>query len=135
MPSSLAVVIKRIDVSLFNDRNKRLIQRFVDFMTSTDISAKYQKDNPFVIFLYARYLGNKELSAVNRKEDIIEFLNTKRKDTTIALDQKWIRTWNDYLQRIKYFDILSNIQGRDVSVIYSSYISYPNFFPTFDSRK
>jgi hypothetical protein len=61
MPSSLAVVIKRIDVSLFNDRNKRLIQRFVDFMTGTDISAKYQMDNPFVIFLYARYLGNKEL--------------------------------------------------------------------------
>lgn len=96
-------MIKRIDVSLSNDRNKRLIQRFVDFMTGTDISAKYQKDNLFVILLYARYLGDTDLSSVNRKEDIIEFLDTKRKDTTIDPDQKWIRTWNDYLQRIKYF--------------------------------
>ena len=53
MPSSLAAVIKKIDVSLSNARNKRLIERFVDFMTGTDISARYQKDNLFVILLYA----------------------------------------------------------------------------------
>jgi hypothetical protein len=39
-------------------------------------------------------------SIVNRKQDIIEFLDTKRKDSTTDPDQKWIRTWNDYLQRI-----------------------------------
>lgn len=76
---------------------------FVDFMKSEDISHKYQKDNLFVILLYARYLGDKELSGVDRKQDIIEFLDTRSKDATIDPDQKWIRTWNDYLQRIKYF--------------------------------
>lgn len=60
MPSSLASVIKRIK-SLPNDKNKRLIDSFVDFMKSTDILEKYQKDNLFVIILFSRYLGNKEL--------------------------------------------------------------------------
>lgn len=40
---------------------------------------------------------------MDRKQEIIGFLGTRRKDTTIDPDQKWIRTWNDYLQRIKYF--------------------------------
>jgi len=103
MPSSLAAVIKRIDVSLCNAENKRLIYRFVDFMKSADISEKYQKDNLFVILLYARYLGDTELSDVASKQDISNFLDTRRKDTNTDPDQKWIRTWNDYLQRIKYF--------------------------------
>jgi integrase/recombinase XerD len=102
MPSNLASVVKRIE-SLSYDNNKKLIHRFVDYMKSTDISEKYQKDNLFVIILYARYLGDRELSAVDKKQDIIEFLDTRRKDTTVDPDQKWIRTWNDYLQRIKYF--------------------------------
>lgn len=103
MPSSLAAVIKRIDVSLSNAKNQRLIYRFVDFMKSNDISPKYQKDNLFVILLYARYLGNKNLFDIDCKQDIIEFLDTRRKDINSDPDQKWIRTWNDYLQRIKYF--------------------------------
>lgn len=60
-------------------------------------------DNLFVIVLYARYLGSKNLSVVNTKQDIVDFLDTKRKNTNSDPDQKWIRTWNDYLQRIKYF--------------------------------
>ena len=102
MPSSLSSVIKRIE-SLSSDENKKLIYSFVDFMKNTDISEKYQKDNLFVIILYARYLGTRNLFDVDKKQDITEFLDTRRKDTTIDPDQKWIRTWNDYLQRIKYF--------------------------------
>jgi integrase/recombinase XerD len=103
MPSNLAAVIKRIDVSLTNAKNRNLIYRFVDFMKSADITERYQKDNLFVILLYARHLGDKELSNVDCKDDIINFLDTRKKDTTTDPDQKWIRTWNDYLQRIKYF--------------------------------
>jgi integrase/recombinase XerD len=102
MPSSLATVVKRID-SLSNDKNVELIHKFVDFMKSADISQKYQKDNLYVAIIFTEYLGDRELSGVDRKQDIIEFLDTRRKDTTIDPDQRWIRTWNDYLQRIKYF--------------------------------
>ena len=102
MPSRLVSVIKRIE-SLPNYKNKMLIDSFADFMKRIDIIEKYQKDNLFVIILFARYLGDRELSDVGRKHDIIEFLDTRRKDTTVDPNQKWIRTWNDYLQRIKYF--------------------------------
>lgn len=102
MPSNLAVVIKRIE-SLSNTENKKLIYRFVDFIKRNDLSQRYQKDNLFVILLYARYLDIRSLWDVDKKQDIIDFLDSKRKDTIVDPDQKWIRTWNDYLQRIKYF--------------------------------
>ena len=95
-------MIKRIK-SLPDDENRQLIYAFVDFMKSTDISEKYQKDNLFVVILFATYIGKKHLSGVNRKQDIIEFLDTRKKDINLDPEQKWIRTWNDYLQRIKYF--------------------------------
>ena len=102
MPSSLAAVVKRVN-SLSNVENRTLIQRFVGFMKKADISQKYQWDNLFVSPPYARHLGTKKLSDVDKKQEITDFLDTRRKDTTIDPDQKWIRTWNDYLQRIKYF--------------------------------
>jgi hypothetical protein len=78
MPSSLAAVVKRIN-SLSNVENKTLIQRFVDFMKSADISQKYQKDNLFVSLSYARHLGTKRLSDVDKKQEITDFLDTRRK--------------------------------------------------------
>jgi hypothetical protein len=58
MPSRLVSVIKRIE-SLPNEKNKRLIDSFVDFMKSTDISEKYRKDNLYVTIIYAEYLGDR----------------------------------------------------------------------------
>lgn len=102
MPSTFASVVKRIE-SLSNKKNMELIRRFVAFMKSTDSSEKYRKDNLYVAIIYAEYLGDKDLSDVNQMQDIIDFLDTRRKETAIDPDQRWIRTWNDYLQRIKYF--------------------------------
>src|ERR687897_1724779 len=99
MPSSFAAVIKRID-SLPNSRNRQLIHKFTDFMKNADISEKYQKDNLFVIILFAMYLGDRELSGMDKPRGVMEFLDTRRKDLSADPERKWIRTWNDYLQRI-----------------------------------
>lgn len=40
---------------------------------------------------------------MNKKEQILAFLNTRVKDSDVDPDKRWVRTWNDYLQRIKYF--------------------------------
>jgi len=40
---------------------------------------------------------------VEKKEQIIAFLNTKIKSKEEDPQEKWITTWNDYLWRIKYF--------------------------------
>lgn len=107
MPSSLATVIGWIDSNKsaeLNDENRRLLYKFVDFMKGTETSEKYQRVNLIVVILFAKSVGpGKCLSEVNRKEEIISFLDTLRKDAAIDPDKKWIRTWNDYLQRIKYF--------------------------------
>ena len=73
-------------------------------MKGTDTSEKYQRVNLIVVVLFAKSLGpDKRLSEGDRKEDIISFLDSLKKDAAIDPDKKWIRSWNDYLQRIKYF--------------------------------
>jgi hypothetical protein len=103
MPSSLASVKGWIS-SIPNEKNRRLVHEFVSFMETTDTSENYRRGNLIPVILFARYLdGNKNLSEINQKSDVIGFLDTKKKDIAIDPDKRWIRTWNDYLQRIKYF--------------------------------
>jgi integrase/recombinase XerD len=102
MPSSITAVREGIK-SIPNENNRRLVYKFLGFMDTTDTSENYRRGNLIVIMLYAKFLGPNDLSDVNRKDDIIEFLDTKKKDVIIDPDKRWIRTWNDYLQRIKYF--------------------------------
>ena len=52
----------------------------------------------------AKFYGkNLEFIQICKKEEILSFLNTKIKNKEEDPDGKWMRTWNDYLQRIKYF--------------------------------
>ena len=57
--------------------------------------------------LFAEYLGENQptlvLDSISSKEEIISFLDTRKKDEKIDPDKRWIRTWNDYLHRIKHF--------------------------------
>jgi integrase/recombinase XerD len=43
------------------------------------------------------------MHSLNKKEQVLDFLNTRIKDKESDPDKRWTRTWNDYLQRIKYF--------------------------------
>lgn len=73
-------------------------------MDTTDTSENYRRGNLIVVIFFVKYLGYKSLSeSTLNKEDIIGFLNSKKKDIEVDPDKRWIRTWNDYLQRIKYF--------------------------------
>lgn len=102
MPSRLRTVIGWIN-DIHNEENRTTVSQFVDFMQETDTSEKYRRVNLIVVILFAKYLGHKKLSEVIKKEEIIAFLDNLKKDSTIDPDKKWIRSWNDYLQRIKYF--------------------------------
>lgn len=102
MPSSLAAVKGWIQ-TIPNEGNKKIVQEFVAFMETTDTSENYRRGNLIVVIFFAKFLGSRILSEANATTDIMEFLDTRKKDATIDPDKKWIRTWNDYLQRIKYF--------------------------------
>jgi hypothetical protein len=53
---------------------------------------------------FAKFLGpDRGFYDISKEETILAFLNTKIKSKEIDPDAKWMRTWNDHLQRIKYF--------------------------------
>lgn len=103
MPSSLSTVIEWI-ADIPNKENQESVQRFVAFMKDTDTSEKYQRVNLIVVILFAKFLGpHNLLNDIKTQQDIIRFLDSKKKNEILDPDKRWIRTWNDYLQRIKYF--------------------------------
>ena len=53
---------------------------------------------------FAKFLGQDvTFYDVKRKEQITAFLDTKIKSIEEDPDRRWIATWNDYLNDIKYF--------------------------------
>ena len=73
-------------------------------MKSIGTSENYQNGNLKIIIYFAKFLGpTTDFYSIQKKEQILAFLDTRIKDTEIDPDKRWIRTWNDYLQRIKYF--------------------------------
>jgi integrase/recombinase XerD len=73
-------------------------------MKDTDTSEKYQRVNLIVVILFAKFLDpHNLLKDINTQQDIVRFLDSKKKNEFLDPDKRWIRTWNDYLQRIKYF--------------------------------
>jgi hypothetical protein len=102
MPSTYPTVKGWIE-SIPNAENRKIIYDFVTFMDSTDTSMNYRRGNLIVVIFFARHLQDKNISEVNSKGEIIKFLDTRRKEVALDPDKKWIRTWNDYFQRVKYF--------------------------------
>ena len=73
-------------------------------MKSIGTSENYQNVNLKIIIYFSRFLGaTVDFHSIQKKDQIIAFLDTRIKDTEIDPDKRWIRTWNDYLQRLKYF--------------------------------
>ena len=100
-------VLEQIE-TVENNLNKNLIQEFSKYLISKDTSASYQRNCikimlMFVDFLQSRKEQEKNLSQVESIDDIIAFLDTRRKTREEDPEQKWITTWNDYLWRIKIF--------------------------------
>ena len=53
--------------------------------------------------LFSEFLGaDVSFYGVERREQIINFLDSKIKNPELDPDTKWITTWNDYLGDIKY---------------------------------
>lgn len=52
----------------------------------------------------ANFLGrDRTFYGIEKKEQIMEFLDAKKKNVAADPDEKWITTWNHYLARIKLF--------------------------------
>ena len=84
--------------------NAKAVEEFYQYLKDLGTSENYQNQNLKQIIGFATFLGTqKTFYDIKLKDQVISFLNTKIKDTSIDPDKKWITTWNDYLWRIKYF--------------------------------
>jgi integrase len=103
MPVKLETSIKNIQ-SLDNPNNAKLIHEFYLYLRSANTSESYQNQNIKALINMAKFFGkNLEFIQISKKEVILSFLDSKIKSKEEDPDGKWMRTWNDYLQRIKYF--------------------------------
>ncbi len=104
MPAKLITTVKNIGIKVTNTTNRELITEFYNYLTNIDTSENYQNGLLKVIIRYAEHLGpDVTFNQIKDKEQILKFLDNKRKLEIEDPDKKWITTWNDYLWRIKYF--------------------------------
>ena len=103
MPQKLTTTINKISM-VPNNVNSSVIQEFHRYMQSSGCSERNQNNNLKAIIAFANSIGPEtSFYDVHSSEQILCYLDTKIKNTEQDPDEKWITTWNDYLNRIKLF--------------------------------
>jgi hypothetical protein len=84
-------------------------------MKENGASEKHMTNELQTLLYYATFLGlHNCLLDINKREQILTFLNTKQKDENLDPSKRWITTWNDYLGTIKrFFRWLYNQRGKE----------------------
>ncbi len=104
MPAKLSTTIQNIEIKVTNQTNRQIIKDFYEYLQNVDTSENYQNGLLKVLIRYAEHIGeNTTFYQIQEKEQILDFLDSKRKTDKDDPDKKWITTWNDYLWRLKYF--------------------------------
>jgi hypothetical protein len=104
LPAKLTTTINNIDTKVKNQVNKDRIKEFFEYLKNIDTSDNYQNGLLKVIIRFAEHIGvETTFYQIQDKEQIIKYLDSKRKTIEEDPDKKWIITWNDYLWRLKYF--------------------------------
>ena len=103
MPFQYSTIIKKID-EIANEENKKVVYEFLEYMINNGSSENHQINNLKCMINFAKYLSKDvKFYDIKDKDQIISFLNTKRKLLSEDSDKKWIATWNNYLNRIRLF--------------------------------
>jgi integrase/recombinase XerD len=103
MPYTLTTTLSKI-LLIPNRINLNLINEFHDHMKSKGCSERHRNNTLQVMIGFANFLGrDRTFYDLAKKEQILEFLDTKIKANKQDPDEKWITTWNHYLAQIKLF--------------------------------
>jgi hypothetical protein len=103
VPVKLSTTVSNIQ-TIPNENNRILVNEFYEFMKSSGTSDKYQNNNLKTIIAFGRFLDPLIIfQSINKRDQIIGFLDTKIKNSQEDPDKRWVTTWNDYLSRLKYF--------------------------------
>ena len=103
MVAKLSTTINKIQ-NLPNSSNSKIINEFLIYMKNNGSSERHQNNNLNVIIEFSNFFdSNTTFYDINRKEQILSFLDTKIKDSEKDPEKRWITSWNHYLTRIKLF--------------------------------
>jgi len=118
MPVTLAKTISKIQF-IPNNTNAQLVKEMYEYLKSNGVSERHQHNALKVMIPFANYLGpTTTFFDIKSKEQILAFLDTKKKNEEEDTEKKWITTWNSYLVRIKYFfRWLYNQRGKNADAI------------------
>jgi len=94
-------VIKQIE-ELPEIHSKPLLQ-FKDWLIDDEDSSLTNAANYLrVLKLFSFELGEKDFRDITR-ENVLEFLDKRKKSINVDPEKKWVRTWNDYFSRLVTF--------------------------------
>jgi integrase/recombinase XerD len=103
MPTKLSTTVAKI-ATVPNRTNAELIKEFYGYMRERGSSEAHQNNNLKVAIAFAKHLGAQlTFYQLEKREQILQYLNTKVKAPEQDPEKKWITTWNDNLRRIKLF--------------------------------
>lgn len=103
MPQKLTTTINKIS-QVPNSVNSLIIQEFHSYMQSGGCSERNQNNNLKAIIAFGNFIGpDTSFYDIHSRDQILRYLDTKIKNLDEDPDEKWITTWNDYLNRIKLF--------------------------------
>jgi hypothetical protein len=90
MVAKLSTTINKIE-KLPNSSNSKIINDFLLYMKGNGSSERHQNNNLNVMIEIALFLGpNITFYDVNKKEQILSFLDTKIKDSSIDPEKRWL---------------------------------------------
>jgi integrase/recombinase XerD len=97
MVAKLSSTINKIQ-NLANSFNIETLPEFLIYIKENGSSERHQNDNLKIIIEFSNYLDhNTSFNDISKKEQILSFLDTKIKDSSIDSEKKWITSWNHYL--------------------------------------
>ena len=90
MVAKLSTTINKIQ-RLSNSSNSKIINEFLMYMKNNGSSERHQNNNLNVMIEFSNYFGsNIHFYDINKKEQILSFLDTKIKDSSIDPEKRWI---------------------------------------------
>jgi hypothetical protein len=100
MVAKLSTTIDKIQ-NLSNSSNSKILNEFLLYMKNNGSSERHQNNNLNVMIEFSNYFGsNTTFYDIYKREQILSFLDTKIKDSSIDPEKRWITSWNHYLTRI-----------------------------------
>jgi len=101
-PETIILQIKEL-------KNKNHGDSFLEFndwlLNDEDSSVRNASNYLMILRLFSLEISGKDLSEITR-EDVVQFLDKHKKSSEVDPDKKWVRTWNDYLNRLIGLEIM-----------------------------